>query len=310
MSVHKPVLLKESIEALNLKEGGIVVDATLGGGGHSLEILERIGKSGTLVAIDRDEHSIERFKKSYGNVFGGQIVLVKDNFANLSDILEHARISQVDGILADLGFSSDQLEEETGISFLKDAPLDMRLDREDSLTAEEVVNEYSQEELAGMLRKYGEEKYARRIAEEIEKRRKAGRIKSTLELAEIISEAVPPKYKHGRIHPATRTFQALRIEVNKELDNLQKFLPQAVELLGRGGRLAVISFHSLEDRIVKSALRENARGCICPNDFPQCQCGRAASIRIITRKPVRASQNEVNENPRSRSARLRIGEKI
>ncbi len=311
MSIHKPVLLKESIEALNLKEGDTVVDATLGGGGHSLEILKQIGEKGRLIAIDQDQEAIERFKNFLEEAHEDRVILVKDNFANLGEILTGLHVASVRGIIADLGFSSDQLEQEgRGISFLKDDPLDMRMDKDRLLKAEHVVNEYSLKKLTDLLRKYGEEKYASSIARKIDARRKVEKIQNTRMLAEIVSQAVPQQYRHKRIHPATKTFQAIRVEVNNELGNLEKFLPQAMEFLDTGGRIAVISFHSLEDRIVKSILRENARGCICPKDFPQCRCDHRAKIRIITKKPLVPDQHEIMENPRSRSAKLRVAEKV
>lgn len=334
--IHKPVLLKEAIEGLNLKKGAIVVDATLGGGTHSLEILKIIGKEGSLIAIDWDEKAIENFRKemsrsaeSWSPKAGN--FLVKDNFANLKNILGGLGVKTVDAILADLGYSSDQLADpERGMSFRSDAPLDMRMDRNAELTAKELVNNYAQNELERVLKIYGEERFARNIARKIADYRKNKPIETTLELVTIIESAVPEKYKHQKLHCATKTFQALRIEVNAELENLEKFIPQAISVLTKGGRLGIITFHSLEDRIVKNIIRENARGCICPVDFPQCVCGREAKVhsvkspaesggaaepqfnrvKRITKKPIVPSEREIMENPRARSAKLRVCEKI
>jgi 16S rRNA (cytosine1402-N4)-methyltransferase len=318
MTIHKSVLPIETIEALGLKDGMTVVDATLGGGGHSLEILQKIGATGKLVAIDQDQTAIDNFEKrlqiegdSLSRDFGQQVVLAKDNFSNLIEILGGYGIDSVDAILADLGFSSDQMDDpERGMSFQAEAKLDMRLDRERRLTAETVVNKYDILDLEKIIRVYGEEKHSRSIARRIVERRKNRTIRTTTELVEIIASAVPARERNGRINPATKTFQALRIEVNKELESLEKFLPQAIEKLNSGGRLAVISFHSLEDRIVKNIFSENARGCVCPKDFPLCRCGHEAKIKIITRKPIVPEPGEVSDNPRARSAKLRVCEKI
>lgn len=321
--IHKPVLLKESIEGLNLKEGAVVVDATLGGGGHSREILKRIGKKGKLIALDVDEEAIKNFSSKFeerkpkaGNFLVNPhtntlVVGVKDNFVNLKNILGGLGVETVDAILADLGYSSDQMEDKArGLSFQKDADLDMRLDRSLEITAKKIVNEYAQSELEKILKIYGEEKFARSIARKIVEQRKNKLVETTLELVKIIESAVPEKYQHGKISPATKTFQALRIEVNRELENLEKFIPQAIEVLAPGGRLGIISFHSLEDRIVKNIFRVQARGCLCPKDFPQCVCGKKAQVKIITRKPLVPGDWEIKENPRARSAKLRIAEKI
>ena len=309
MRIHKSVLLGEAIEALELKEGAIVVDATLGSGGHSQEILKRIGEKGRLIAIDQDQKAVEDFRKLEGDNL--RVSLVKDNFSNLDLILADLKINSADAILADLGFSSDQLEDaERGMSFQQDAPLDMRLDQEGELTAEKIVNEYSLEQIEKIIREYGEEQFARNIAKKICEARDIAPIKNTFTLVEIIESAIPGKFKNGKINCATKTFQALRIAVNQELEALEKFVPMAIEKLSTQGRLAIITFHSLEDRIVKNIFRENARGCICPPDFPTCVCGHKAKIKIITRKPIVPSDLEVTENSRSRSAKLRVCEKI
>jgi len=310
MITHKPVLLRESIEGLNLKKGDSVVDATLGGGGHSREILKIIGKEGRLIAIDQDAAAVENFRKQLSSEVDN-VYLVKGNFSNIKNILGGMNILAAQGILADLGYSSTQLEDESyGMSFLKDAELDMRLDKESGLTAKKIINEYSQANLERIIREYGEEKFAKNIAKKIIEQRKIKPIERTTELAEIINQAIPERYRHQKIHPATRTFQALRIEVNKELENLEKFIPAAINVLNPGGRLAIISFHSLEDRIVKNIFRENARGCICPPNFPSCLCGHQAKVKIITKKPIVPGTEEIAGNPRARSAKLRICEKI
>ncbi len=306
MSVHKSVLLKESLEALNIRKGDIVVDATLGGGGHSGKILKRVGAEGKLVALDLDEEAIYNCPlKKESNVF-----LVKDNFINLKKILSELKIKKVDAILADLGWSSDQLKGK-GLSFQEDELLDMRFSKEQELSARNIVNEYSQEKLGKILKEYGEERFWKSISQKIVASRKIQKIETTKNLVTIIQQAISPQYRYGKIHPATRTFQALRIEVNRELDNLSNFLIQAIDVLNIGGRLAVISFHSLEDRIVKKTLRENARGSI----FTDVITGQkviqvAPSIKLITKKPVRSNEEEVANNPRARSAKLRIVEKI
>lgn len=306
MTIHKPVLLKETIEALNLKEDSVVVDATFGGAGHSREILKIITK-GKLIGIDADRRAIENFEKENGQ--DEQIILVNDNFSNLEDILADLQIEKVDAILADLGWSSDQLIGK-GMSFMQDEELDMRLDATQEMTAKKIVNEYPQEELQRIIKNYGEERFATSIARKIVAARKDKEIVTTKELAEIIGMAVPGIYKHGKINPATRTFQAIRIEVNHELENLEKFLPIAIQALDPNGRLAVIAFHSLEDRLVKEICRKNARGCICPPTFPQCVCGESPRVKVITKKPIVASDGEIGDNPRARSAKLRVIEKI
>jgi 16S rRNA (cytosine1402-N4)-methyltransferase len=239
------------------------------------------------------------------------IFLVRGNLADLKNILTEIGIEKVDAVLADLGWSSDQVESvEHGMSFLREAPLDMRYDREQELTAQKIVNEYSQENLERIIQEYGEERFSKNIVKRIIEYRKRHKIETTTELADIIKNAVPPKNRFGKIDPATRTFQALRIEVNGELSNLEKFVPVAIDALNPGGRLGIITFHSLEDRIVKSIFRENAGGCVCPKDFPQCVCGKKPKIEIITKKPIAPKSGEVLDNPRARSAKLRVVERI
>jgi 16S rRNA (cytosine1402-N4)-methyltransferase len=310
MIIHKSVLLKEAIEFLKLNPDAVVVDATLGGGGHSSVILESIGEEGKLIAIDQDEKAIKKFR-TYLKPKIGNIILVKDNFSNLEKILGGQGIKSVDGILADLGYSSTQMEDESyGLSFLKDAELDMRLNKDSVLTAKEIINSYAEKDLERILRDYGEEKFARNIAGKIIAYRKTKPIEKTGELAELVKQAIPQKFQKSGQHPATKTFQALRIEVNQELENLKKFIPQSIEILKPGGRLAIISFHSLEDRIVKNIFRENARGCICPTNFPQCRCGNTPKIKIITKKPVTPDIEEIWDNSRARSAKLRVCERV
>lgn len=315
MSIHKSVLLKEAVENLILKEGDIVVDATLGGGGHSREILKTIGKSGKLIAIDQDETAIKNFRKSFSDSSldsqSKVIHLVQDNFSNLIKILGDEEIYSVTGILADLGISSDQLEDrKKGMSFQTDAELDMRMDEKQKLTAKKIINEWSQEQIEDILRNYGEEKFARNISKKIIEERKKKEISSTLELARIIKKAIPVRFQPRKINPATKSFQAFRIAVNDELGHLEKFIPDAIANLQSKGRLVIITFNSLEDRIVKNIFRQNARGCICPKDFPICSCGNVGKIKIITKKPIIPSTEEIRNNPRARSAKLRVCEKI
>ena len=308
MTIHKSVLLNETIEALNLKKGMAVVDATLGGGGHSKAVLKKIGKEGTLVAFDQDAQAIDRFRKM---AEAGGAVLFHDNFVALKDRLASMNISAIDAIVADLGISSDQLDDfKRGLSFLTDGPLDMRMNQADGITAADIVNTYSQEQLVDILKKYGDEQYASRIAWTIVKSRALEKIVSTAQLVSIITRSVPAAYAHKKTHPATRTFQALRIEVNQELCVLESFLSQAVDVLKSKGRLAVITFHSGEDALVKGFFRENARGCICPSEFPVCVCNKKPKLKLITKKPIVPSSDEIADNVRARSARLRVVEKI
>ncbi len=311
--IHKPVLLKEVIENLNLKPGMTVVDGTLGAGGHSMEILKKILPGGKLISIDWDKKAIEDFKSYWqGNQALENWTGVNDNFANISGIVRGLGIESVDSVFADLGFSSDQIEDaQRGFSFLKDGPLDMRYSPEsEGLTAADAVNGYSGDELFRIFKDYGEEKFAGRIAKEIVKARKIQAIKRTKELVGVVSAAVPEKYKKGRIHFATKTFQALRIEVNRELENLEKFLEETADLLAGGRRVGIVAFHSLEDRTVKRFFQKESKDCLCPPNFPKCVCGHKARLKIITKKPVSASEREIRENPRSRSAKLRVAERI
>jgi 16S rRNA (cytosine1402-N4)-methyltransferase len=287
----------------------------LGGGGHSLEVLKKIGPKGKLIAFDRDQDAIDRFEKriEVGSAVKSDenIKLFHDNYSALKDRLTSIDIFSVDAILADLGISSDQLaDEKRGISFQGDAPLDMRMDMTSGITAAQVVNTYEEQDLIRILKEFGDEQYAHSIVKKIVAQRSEKPFTRTAELVELIERAVPAMYKRKKIHPATKTFQALRIEVNQELKTLDSFLSQAVEILKPGARLAIITFHSGEDALVKYALRENARGCICPPEFPVCRCQKKPLVNLITRKPIVPSDKEVTENPRARSAKLRVAEKV
>jgi len=304
---HKSVLLKETIEYLNIKPEGIYVDGTLGGGGHSEEILKRL-TTGKLIAIDRDLDAIKASKerlKNYKNV-----EYINDNFKNIKEILKSLNIDKVDGILLDLGVSSYQLEEvKRGFSYMKDAPMDMRMDKNSPFSAYDVVNKYSQQELERVIREYGEEKWASRIAKFIVKEREKGEIKTTFQLVEIIKNAIPASARREGPHPAKRTFQAIRIEVNEELKGLDKAIEDMVEVLRGKGRIAIITFHSLEDRIVKNTFKKLENPCTCPPNMP-CICGKKPVVKIITKKPVVPSKEEIETNSRSRSAKLRVAEKL
>ncbi|MGH4140951.1 16S rRNA (cytosine(1402)-N(4))-methyltransferase RsmH [Clostridium sp.] len=306
---HLPVLLEECLDALDIKEDGIYVDCTLGGAGHSLEILKRLSPKGRLIGIDQDEDALKAAKekiKEYNNV-----TYVHDNFHNIEAILEKLGIEKVDGILMDLGVSSYQLDTtERGFSYMRDAKLDMRMDRTQSLSAFEVVNSYSEEQIGEILRNYGEEKFSKRIANFIVDRRAEKSIDTTLELVNVIDAAIPAKYKRDGGHPAKRTFQGIRIEVNGELQILNSAIENGVHRLKSGGRMAVITFHSLEDRIVKNAFKELHDPCKCPKELPMCVCGKVPIVELISRKPIRATQEELEINARSRSAKLRVAEKI
>ncbi|MFC1645363.1 16S rRNA (cytosine(1402)-N(4))-methyltransferase RsmH [Patescibacteria group bacterium] len=313
MTIHKTVLLKEAVDNLNLKEGMTVVDATLGGGGHSLNILKTISSTGKLIAIDRDQKAIDRFKKNTDELGLNyeNLIPVKSNFSDIDKVLDDLKIEKVNAILADFGLSSDQLDNTNrGFSFRGDSELDMRMDQSQELTAADIVNTYSEERLWKIIRILGDEKYARRISKEIVEKRDEGVIKTTNELVEIIEKVIPEREKRKKTHCATKTFQAIRMEVNKELESITSFVEKSIERLKSGGRLAVISFHSGEDRIVKSIFKESAKGCECPVAFPVCICGKSPDVKIISKKPIMPSQEEVDENPRSRSAKLRIIEKI
>lgn len=307
--IHVPVLLNECIEGLNIKPGGIYVDGTLGRAGHSSEILKRL-TSGRLIGIDRDETAIEEAEKKLSSI-GGAFTLVHGNFRELDKILDDLGVPAVDGMLFDLGVSSPQLDNtERGFSYMNDAPLDMRMDQSAPLTAYDVVNTWSESELKKILFEYGEERYAPKIAAAIVKRRESKEIASTVELAEIIRGAMPGSALREKQHPAKRSFQAIRIAVNDELASISDMLDTAAERLKPGGRLAVISFHSLEDRLIKNAIASREKGCTCPRDFPVCVCGFKQTLKTITKKPIVAGDEELDINPRARSAKLRIAERI
>ena len=305
---HKPVLLDACIQALNIRPDGVYVDGTLGRAGHSLEIARRL-TTGRLICIDRDQAAIDAAQVRLAPYLD-RVTLVHSNFSELKEVLSAAGVSGADGMLFDLGVSSPQLDDASrGFSYMQDAPLDMRMDTAAPLTAYEVVNTWPQEELRRILYEYGEERYAPAIAKAIVRAREAAPVKTTLELVEIIKGTMPPAALREKQHPAKRSFQAIRIAVNGELDALPPMLRAAVDGLNPGGRLAVITFHSLEDRIVKRTLAEQARGCTCPPEFPVCVCGKKPRIRLVNRKPITADQAELADNPRARSAKLRVAEK-
>lgn len=306
---HISVLLEECLEGLAIKPEGIYVDGTLGGAGHSGEIVKRL-TTGRLIGIDRDTVALEAAGQRL-EAFKNNVTLVHSNFSEMAQVIKDLGISGVDGILLDLGVSSPQLDDaERGFSYMADAPLDMRMNNQDMLTAAAVVNTWSEDELKRILYDYGEERYAPRIASAICRRREVSPIKTTLELVDIIRSAMPPQALREKQHPAKRSFQAIRIAVNDELGAVEKVMKTAIPLLNPGGRLAVITFHSLEDRIVKNAMADAAKGCTCPPSFPVCVCGKKPQVKLISRKPIVASDEELEINPRSRSAKLRVCEKI
>ena len=306
---HISVLLNECIEGLNIRPDGIYVDGTLGGAGHSFQIAARL-KDGKLIGIDRDQVALKAAGERL-SVYGERVQLVHSNFCRMAQVLKELNIQGVDGILLDLGVSSPQLDDgQRGFSYMVDAPLDMRMNSADSLSAHTVVNTWSQEELKRILYNYGEERYAPQIAAAICRKRTEKPIETTLELVEIIKNAMPPAALREKQHPAKRSFQAIRIAVNDELGAVEQIMADAVELLNPGGRLCIITFHSLEDRIVKLGMQDAAKGCTCPPNFPVCVCGKKPKVKLITKKPIVASDEELEENPRSRSAKLRICEKI
>lgn len=307
---HMPVMLEEVLEGLQLKRGGTYVDCTLGGAGHGTAILERIGPEGTLVALDRDPEAIAAARKKTEK-YGNRIYLVQGNFTDLRCIFQQLGLNRVDGVLFDLGVSSYQLDNpDRGFSYQHDAPLDMRMDRTQELTAADLVNKLPVERLARIIKEYGEERWAARIASFIDAERRRSPITTTRQLVQVIKNAVPAAARRSGPHPARRTFQALRIAVNDELKALRDALQEAVLVLRPGGRLCIITFHSLEDRIVKEFFLELSLPCTCPKDFPSCACGREKVIKIVTKKPIVPSAHELSLNPRARSAKLRIAEKL
>ena len=306
---HVSVLLRECIEGLAIRPDGIYVDGTLGGAGHSSEIAKCLD-TGKLVGIDRDPIALKAAKQRLER-FGDKIVLAHSNFCMMDEVLASLQIPGVDGILLDLGVSSPQLDDESrGFSYMADAPLDMRMNSNDALSADTVVNTWSYEQLRRILFDYGEERYAPQIAAAICKQREVSPIRTTLELVDVIRRAMPASALREKQHPAKRSFQAIRIAVNDELGAVRTVMDKAIPLLKKGGRLAVITFHSLEDRIVKNAMAEAAKGCTCPPEFPVCVCGKTPDVKLISRKPIVASAQELAENPRARSAKLRICEKL
>ena len=307
---HYSVLLNECIEGLDIKPDGIYVDMTTGGAGHSYEIVKRLTNGGKHIAIDRDDDALNAARQRLAE-FSDRVIFVKDNFRNISSILDDLGIEKIDGVIADLGVSSYQLDTaERGFSYNNDGLLDMRMNKSDSLTAYDVVNTYSKDKLKQIIYDYGEEKFAPRIASFIEQARNEKPIETTWELSDIIKSAIPQKARVGGSHPAKRTFQAIRIEVNGELDAIEPAITSAVERLKVGGRIAIISFHSLEDRIVKKTMAGLCKGCTCPPELPMCVCGKTPSVKLVSRKPILPSEKELEENPRSRSAKLRVAEKI
>lgn len=308
---HVSILFEECMTALNPERGGVYVDCTAGGGGHSYGIASRLPEGSRLICLDRDDDALAACKVRLAP-FGDKVTLVKCEFSSIGAVLDSLGIDKIDGVMWDLGVSSYQLDEaERGFSYMNDAPLDMRMDRTATLDAAFVVNNYSESELRRIISSYGEEKFAAKIASAIVKKREIKKIETTLELADIIKGAMPAaaKYKEAQ-HPAKRTFQALRIEVNRELDVIRPSVEEAVRRLNAGGRAAVITFHSLEDRIVKQTMASLAEGCTCPPEFPICVCGNKPKVKLVTKKPIIPTDEEIGENPRARSAKLRVCEKL
>ncbi len=306
---HFSVMLEECIEMLDIKEDGIYVDCTLGGAGHSKEILKKLSPKGRLIGIDQDLDALKAAKEKLKDF--NNITYVHNNFYNIKDILESLGIEKVDGILMDLGVSSYQLDQgERGFSYMKEAALDMRMNREEAFSAYNVVNEYSEDELFRILRDFGEEKFSRRIASRIVEKRKVKPVETTLELVKIIDECIPAKFKREGGHPAKRTFQGIRIEVNSELSILDRAIGDGIEALNKDGVMAIITFHSLEDRIVKNKFRDLVDPCKCPKDLPMCVCGKKPIIKLINKKPIEATKEELANNLRSKSAKLRGCKKI
>lgn len=309
---HKSVLLNECIESLNIKDTGVYVDGTLGGAGHSKEILKRLKKGAKLIGIDQDKEALEVAKERLKEVGSeATIITANTNFENIKQVLQENNIDKVDGILLDIGVSSYQLDEKSrGFSYQQNEVLDMRMDKRNDLTAEYIVNNYKEEEIRRIITEYGEEKWASRIAKFIVEERKDKKIVTTFDLVDIIKKAIPKGARIDGPHPAKRTFQALRIEVNDELGVLKRVIDDAVDVLEPKGRLAIITFHSLEDRIVKTKFMEKNNPCTCPKDFPICICGKKKEVKVITKKPILPSKDEIEENPRARSAKLRVLEKL
>lgn len=307
---HKSVMPEETIDNLNIRPGGIYVDGTLGGGGHSYRILKKLNGDGRLIGVDQDADAICAATKRLKE-FGNMVTIVRDNYHNISSVLTNLGINGVDGILLDLGVSSFQLDTiERGFSYRADAPLDMRMDKRNEITAEDIVNDYEEMELYRIIKEYGEDRFAKNIAKHIVEARNKQRITSTGQLSDIIKSAIPMKVRASGGHPAKKTFQAIRIELNRELDVLTDSIDMMIDLLNDGGRLCIITFHSLEDRIVKNGFRKNENPCICPPDFPVCVCGKKSKGKVITRKPIVPSEEELKDNKRAKSSKLRVFERI
>ena len=305
---HKSVLLNETIDGLNIRPDGIYVDGTLGGVGHAYEVCRRLGEKGSIIGIDQDAAAIEAASARLKD-FGEKVTIVRSNYCDMKSKLHELGIDKVDGIVLDLGVSSYQLDTaERGFSYREDAPLDMRMDTRQKMTARDIVNDYTEADLYRVIRDYGEDKFAKNIAKHIVQARAVKPVETTAELSEIIRASIPMKFQKKSGHPAKRTFQAIRIELNRELDVLRDSLDDMIDLLNPGGRLCIITFHSLEDRIVKSAFRKNENPCTCPPDFPVCVCGKKSKGSIITKKPILPSEEELEYNSRSKSAKLRIFE--
>lgn len=306
---HKSVLLEETVNGLNIKPDGIYVDGTLGGGGHAYEVCRQLSSKGRFIGIDQDEAAIEAAGARLSD-FGERVTIVRSNYCDMRSRLQELGIDKVDGIVLDLGVSSYQLDTaERGFSYRADAPLDMRMDRRQKTTARDIVNDYSEMELFRIIRDYGEDKFAKNIAKHIVMEREKVPIETTGQLIEIIRHAIPMKFQKTAGHPAKRTFQAIRIELNRELEVLRDSLDDMIDLLNKEGRICIITFHSLEDRIVKGAFRKNENPCTCPSHFPTCVCGNVSKGRVITRKPILPGEDELEENSRSKSAKLRIFER-
>ena len=307
--VHKSIMLEEVIESLAIKPNGIYVDGTLGGAGHSSEIVKRLGEDGRLIGIDQDGEAIEAATKRL-KPYKDKVTIVRSNYAQMKEVLRDLGIPKVDGILLDLGVSSYQLDNaERGFTYREDVPLDMRMDQRQTKTAKDIVNDYSEMELYDIIRNYGEDKFAKNIAKHIVQARQKAPIETTGQLIEVIKAAIPKKVRATGGHPAKKTFQAIRIELNHELDVLKNNLEDMIDLLNDEGRIAIITFHSLEDRIVKNIFRTSERPCICPPEFPVCVCGRVSKGKVITRKPIVPGKEELEENSRSKSAKLRVFER-
>ena len=307
---HIPVMLNECLEGLNIKADGTYVDGTVGGAGHSIEIVKRLSENGRLICVDKDEDALKAAGERLAP-YKDRVTFIHDDYKNLVNELDSIGVGKVDGILLDLGVSSYQLDNaERGFSYMKDAPLDMRMDRSQRISAHEVVNGYTESELARILFDYGEEKLARQIARNIVRARSEKPIETTLELAKIVEDTYPAKTRWKFGHPAKRTFQAIRIEVNDELSSLGEAVTAMARRLEKGGRMAVITFHSLEDRIVKSAFKELSLACTCPPDFPVCVCGKVQEVELVNKKPITASEEELENNSRSQSAKLRVIKKL